>query len=204
VSIGEDGPSQMGLEDLAMFRAVPGSVVLYPADAVSTERCVELAAGHRGIVYIRTTRLKTPVVYGPDEPFAIGALKVVRQDAADRVTVVAAGVTLHEALRAWAELRQRGVAVRVIDLYSVKPLDRVGLLAAARATGGRLVTVEDHYAEGGLGDAVLEAVAAEGIRVRKLAVAELPRSGAPEALLDRCGISAPHIVRTVLEVAGAS
>ena len=204
VSIGEDGPSQMGLEDLAMFRAVPGSVVLYPADAVSTERCVELAAGHRGIVYIRTTRPKTPVVYGPDEPFAIGALKVVRQDAADRVTVVAAGVTLHEALRAWAELRQRGVAVRVIDLYSVKPLDRAGLLAAARATGGRLVTVEDHYAEGGLGDAVLEAVAAEGIRVRKLAVAELPRSGAPEALLDRCGISARHIVETVLGMAGAS
>src|SRR5207302_1129711 len=133
----EDGPSQMGLEDLAMFRAVPGSVVLYPADAVSTERCVELAAGHRGIVYIRTTRPKTPVVYGPDEPFAIGALKVVRQAGTDR-------------------------------------------------------------------DAVLEAVAAEGIRVRKLAVVELPRSGAPEALLDRCGISARHIVRTVLEVAGAS
>jgi len=201
VSIGEDGPSQMGLEDLAMFRAVPGSVILYPADAVSAERCVELAAGHRGIVYIRTTRPKTPVLYGPDEPFDIGGLKVVRQDAADRVTVVAAGVTLHEALRAWAELRQRGLAIRVIDLYSVKPLDRPGLLAAARATGGRLITVEDHYAEGGLGAAVLDAVAGEGIRVHKLAVTELPRSGAPEALLDRYGISARHIVETVLEIA---
>jgi transketolase len=199
VSIGEDGPSQMGLEDLAMFRALPGSVILYPADAVSTERCVELAAGHRGIVYLRTTRPKTPVLYGPEEQFAIGGLKVLRQDPADRVTVVAAGVTLHEALRAWAELRERGVAVRVIDLYSVRPLDRAGLLAAARATSGGLITVEDHYASGGIGDAVLEAVAAAGVRVRKLAVTELPRSGAPEALLDRCGISARHIVQAVLE-----
>jgi transketolase len=202
VSIGEDGPSQMGLEDLAMFRVVPGSVILYPADAVSTERCVELAAGHRGIVYLRTTRPKTSVLYGPEEQFVIGGLKVLRQDPADRMTVVAAGMTLHEALRAWAELRERGVAIRVIDLYSVRPLDQTGLLAAARATGGRLITVEDHYASGGLGDAVLEAVAAEGVRVRKLAVTELPRSGAPEALLDRCGISAPHIVQAVLQGGG--
>src|SRR6266542_2759018 len=166
VSIGEDGPSQMGLEDLAMFRVIPGSVILYPADAVSTERCVELAAGTRGIVYIRTTRPKTPVLYDPDEAFAVGGLKVLRQSEGDRVTVVAAGVTLHEALKAHAELNGQGIAIRIIDLYSVKPLDRESLLAAARATGGRLITVEDHYSQGGLGDAVLEAVAGEGSQVQ--------------------------------------
>ncbi|HET8575694.1 MAG TPA: transketolase [Methylomirabilota bacterium] len=197
VSIGEDGPSQMGLEDLAMFRVIPDSVILYPADSVSTERCVELAAGRRGIVYIRTTRPKTPVLYGPDETFAIGGLKVVAQSEADRVTVVAAGITLHEALKAREELGRHGISIRVIDLYSVKPLDRESLLAAARATGGRLVTVEDHYLQGGLGDAVLEAVAGEGVQVHKLAVSELPRSGPSEALLDRYGISARHIVETV-------
>ena len=204
VSIGEDGPSQMGLEDLAMFRAIPNSVVLYPADAVCAERCVELAAGHRGIVFIRTSRPATPVLYPADEAFAIGGMKVIRQSGADRATVVAAGVTLHEALKAWEQLRGRGIAIRVIDLYSVKPVDAAGLLAAARATGDRLITVEDHYAEGGLGDAVLEAVATEGIRVHKLAVRELPRSGKPAELLDRYGISARHIVDTVLKVAGAT
>jgi transketolase len=200
VSIGEDGPSQMGLEDIAMFRAVPDSVILYPSDAVSTERCVELAAGSRGIAYIRTTRPKTPVLYDPDESFAVGGLKVVRESEADRATVVAAGITLHEALKASEELSGQGTSIRVIDLYSVKPLDRDGLLKAARATGGRLITVEDHYRQGGLGDAVLEAVAEEGIRVHKLAVSELPRSGAPDALLDRYGISARHIADKVREV----
>lgn len=203
VSIGEDGPSQMGLEDLAMFRAVPGATVLYPADGVCAEHCVELAAAHRGIVYIRTSRPATPVLYPPDEPFAIGGLKVVRQSGADRVTVVGAGVTLHEVLKAWQELQGRGIPVRVVDLYSVKPLDRAALLAAARATGNRLITVEDHYAEGGIGDAVLEAVAPEGIRAHKLAVRELPRSGKPAELLDRYGISSRHIVAKVLEVAPA-
>jgi len=202
VSIGEDGPSQMGLEDIAMFRAVPGSAVLYPGDAVCAERCVELAARRQGIVYIRTSRPNTPVIYRADEPFAIGGLKVLRQSDADAATVVAAGVTLHEALKAWEQLKARGVAVRVIDLYSVKPLDGAGLLAAARATGGRLVTVEDHYAEGGLGDAVLEALATEGVRVHKLAVREVPRSGKPAELLERYGISASHIVTTVLRIAG--
>lgn len=203
VSIGEDGPSQMGLEDLAMFRAVPGAVVLYPSDAVSAERCVELAARRRGIVYIRTTRPKTPVLYGPDDVFAVGGLKVLCQSDADRVTVVAAGVTVHEALKAVERLKGRGVAIRVIDLYSVKPVDREGLLAAARATGGRVLTVEDHYAEGGLGDAVLEALGSEdGIRVWKLAVRELPRSGDPGALLERYGISAERIASAVVEIAG--
>lgn len=202
VSIGEDGPSQMGLEDLAMFRAVPESTILYPADAVAAERCVELAARQHGIVYIRTTRPKTPVIYGADEQFTIGGMKVLRQSDSDQVAVVAAGVTLYEALRAWAHLKERGMLIRIIDLYSVKPLDRAGLLEAARATGGRLVTVEDHYVQGGLGEAVLEAVATEGIRVYKMAVGELPRSGDPQTLLNRYGISSDHIVNTVGEVIG--
>jgi transketolase len=204
VSIGQDGPSQMGLEDLAMFRAVPGAVILYPGDAVATERCVALAAAHPGIVYIRTTRPATPVLYGPDEAFAVGGLKVLRESPDDRATVVGAGVTLHEALRAWEALRERGVPVRIIDLYSVQPIDRAGLVTAARSTGDRLITVEDHYAGGGLGDAVLEAVASEGIRVRKLAVTQLPRSGTPAELLDRHGISARRIVEAVLETTGGA
>jgi transketolase len=200
VSVGEDGPSQMGLEDLAMVRAVPGAVILYPADAVAAARCVELAAAHPGLVYLRTTRPRTPVLYEPGEPFTVGGLKVLRQTARDRVTVVAAGITLHEALRAWHLLHERGVDVRVVDLYSVKPVDRAGLLAAARATGNRILTVEDHYAEGGLGEAVLEAVAGEGVQVTKLAVREVPRSGPAEALLERHGISSRHIVETVLRL----
>ena len=202
VSIGEDGPSQMGLEDLAMFRAVPGSLVLYPADGVAGERCVELAARHQGLAYIRTSRPKTPVLYRPDEPFAVGGSKVLRQSDTDRAAVVAAGVTLHEALKAWGQLKDRGVPIRVIDCYSIKPVDRAGLLAAARATGGWLIVVEDHYPEGGLGDAVLDALATEGIRVHKLAVRELPRSGKPQELLDRFGISAQHIAAKVLKVVG--
>lgn len=200
VSVGEDGPSQMGLEDLAMVRAVPGAVILYPADAVSTARCVELAVAHQGLVYLRTTRPRTPILYEPREAFTVGGLKVLRQTARDRVTVVAAGITLHEALRAWHLLHDRGVDVRVVDLYSVKPVDRAGLLAAARATGNRLLTVEDHYAEGGLGDAVLEALAGEGVQVTKLAIREVPRSGAPDALLERYGVSSRHIADTVLRL----
>jgi len=195
VSIGEDGPSQMGLEDVAMMRAIPGSVVLYPSDAVSTERAVELAAAHHGIVYIRTTRPKTPVLYPTEEPFAIGRCKVLRQDVRDRLTIVAAGITLHEALRAYEELKNQGIYARVIDLFSVKPLDRETLCRAARETGGRILTVEDHYPEGGLGDAIAAVAAEEGFRVVKLAVNDLPRSGKPEELLDRYGISARHIVQ---------
>jgi transketolase len=162
-----------------------------------------IQASARGIVYIRTTRPKTPVVYDPDEAFAIGGLKVVRQSEGDRVTVVAAGVTLHEGLRAQEELSGQGIPIRVIDLYSVKPLDREGLLAAARATGGQLITVEDHYAHGGLGDAVLEAVAGKAVQVHKLAITELPRSGPSHALLDRYGISARRIAEKVREVVAA-
>jgi transketolase len=197
VSIGEDGPSQMGLEDLAMMRAAPGSIVLYPCDGVSAERMVELAAQYQGIAYIRTSRPKTPVIYANDEPFTIGGCKVLRSGPNDQLTIVAAGVTLHEALKAYDELQPDKISVRVIDLYSVKPVDREMLLKAASETNNLLLTVEDHYAEGGLGDAVLSAVGPEGVRVRKLAVRELPRSGKPQELLDAHGISARAIINEV-------
>ena len=204
VSIGEDGPSQMALEDLAMCRAQPNIAVLYPCDAVSAERLVALAAYHPGPVYIRTSRPQTPVTYGNDETFSIGGLKVLRQGGNDVATVVGAGVTVFEALKAYDGLKQEGTEIRVIDLYSVAPVDKDGLVAAARATGGHLITVEDHYAAGGIGDAVAEAVAGAGYTIHRLAVREIPRSGKPDELLDRFGISATHImdaVRTVASVA---
>ena len=204
VSIGEDGPSQMALEDLAMMRAIPGCAVLYPCDGVSTERLVAAAARREGMAYIRTTRPKTPVIYGAADEFVIGGSKVVRESPGDAATVVAAGITLFEALRAYDELAAEGIAVRVIDAYSVQPIDRDTLLAAARATAGRLVTVEDHYAAGGLGDAVSEAVAGAGFVVERLAVRDIPRSGRSDELLDRHGISAAHIVRAVRRQVGAA
>jgi transketolase len=201
VSIGEDGPSQMGLEDLALFRAVPNAVVLYPADGVATEACVELAAGHHGPVYLRTTRMATPTLYTHDGAFRIGGLTVLKQSEQDRLTIVAAGITLHEALAAHTQLQAAGLPVRVIDLYSVKPVDAVALVAAARATGNTILTVEDHYLEGGLGDAVQEAVGAAGVRVHRLAVREVPRSGPPLKLLERYGIGREAIVATVRALA---
>jgi transketolase len=198
VSIGEDGPSQMALEDLAMMRAQPNITVLYPSDGVSTDRLVERAAYHAGPVYMRTSRPKTPVIYGPDETFDIGGLKVVRQSADDVATVIGAGVTLFEALKAYDELQKQRISIRVIDLYSVQPIDGATLVRCARESKGRLITVEDHYAGGGIGDAVAAAVAADGFVVQRLAVREIPRSGAPDELLDRYGISARHIVRAVV------
>ena len=198
VSIGEDGPSQMALEDLAMMRAQPNIVVLYPCDAVSTERLLERAAYHRGPVYMRTSRPKTPVIYGPDERFDVGGLKVVRQSAADVATVIGAGITVFEALQAFDQLQARGVSIRVVDLYSVQPIDAVSLVRCAEETKGRLMTVEDHYHAGGIGDAVATAVAGHGFTVTRLAVSEIPRSGTPEQLVDRYGISARHIVAAVL------
>jgi transketolase len=198
VSIGEDGPSQMALEDLAMMRAVHGSTVLYPCDANQTAQLVALMADRKGISYIRTTREKTPLIYGPDERFEIGGSKVVRGGGADdRAVIVAAGITLHEAVKAADELAKDGVKVRVIDAYSVKPIDRGGLAAAAKATGGRIVVAEDHWPEGGLGEAVLAALAGETLRYRHLAVREMPASGKPAELLDAAGISAKHIVAAV-------
>ncbi|OLB62500.1 MAG: transketolase [Acidobacteria bacterium 13_2_20CM_2_66_4] len=200
VSIGEDGPSQMALEDLAIFRAQPNFTVLYPCDGVSAERLVALAANAKGPAYIRTSRPKTPVIYGNDETFSIGGLKVLRQSSQDVATVIGAGVTVFEVLKAYDQLKARGTSIRVIDLYSVSPVDRDGLVAAARATGGHVITVEDHYAAGGVGDAVAEAVADAGFTVHRLAVREIPRSGKPEELLERFGISAAHIIDAVRAV----
>jgi transketolase len=197
VSIGEDGPSQMALEDLAMMRAVPDCTVLYPCDAVSTERLVAQMGAMDGLAYMRTSRPKTPVIYDANEQFPIGGSKVLRESASDAATVVGAGVTVFEALKAYDELQREGINIRVIDAYSVQPIDVVGLTKAAQATGGHVITVEDHYSVGGLGDAVSEALAPAGIAVRRLAVREIPRSGQPEELLDRYGISARHIVEAV-------
>ncbi|HEX4996748.1 MAG TPA: transketolase [Terriglobia bacterium] len=193
VSIGEDGPSQMGLEDLAMFRPIPNCAVLYPSDAVSAEWLTAEAAAYSGMCYVRTTRPKTPVLYANDEKFPIGGSKILRQSADDRLTIVGAGITVHESLKAAATLKEQGIAVRIVDAYSVKPIDAATLLSCAAQTGGRMLVVEDHYFEGGLGDAVLNAVGNQA-RVVKVAVREIPRSGPPEALLDKYGISARHIV----------
>jgi transketolase len=201
VSIGEDGPSQMALEDLALMRAVPDCAVLYPCEAVSTERLVALMAQHTGMAYMRTSRPKTPVLYDANESFRIGGSKVLRQTGADAATVVGAGVTVFEALKAADQLQKDGIAIRVIDAYSVQPIDAATVKDAAKATNGVVLTVEDHYAAGGLGDAVAEALAPAGVTVTRLAVREIPRSGQPEELLDRYGISARHIVETVKRVA---
>jgi transketolase len=197
VSIGEDGPSQMGLEDIAMMAAQPNVTVLYPSDGNSTYHLIEAAAKHKGMVYVRAGRPKTPVLYGPEERFHIGGSKILRQSASDVLTIVAAGVTLFEALKAYDQLKAAGITVRIIDLYSIAPLDRNTLVDSAKSTHGRILTVEDHYAHGGLGDAVLNAVAAEGIKVHKLAVREIPHSGKPEELVDHYGIG----VRSIVEAA---
>jgi transketolase len=195
VSIGEDGPSQMALEDLAALRAVHSSTVLYPCDANQTAQLVAAMADLEGISFLRTTRANTPVIYAPSERFPVGGSKVVRSGHEDEVTIVGAGITLHEALKAAAELEEHGIAARVIDLYSVKPVDADTLRAAAEATGGRIVTVEDHWPEGGLGEAVLSALADfdAPLRVTKLAVADMPASGKPAELLAAAGIDAGHI-----------
>jgi transketolase len=200
VSIGEDGPSQMGLEDIAMMAAQPGVTVLYPSDGTCTYRLVESAANHKGMVYLRAGRPKSPILYGPDEQFSIGGSKVLRQSANDALTIVAAGVTLFEALKAYDKLKATGISVRIIDLYSIVPIDRTTLLESASATHGRLLTVEDHYAHGGLGDAVSAAVSSEGIRVHKLAVRAIPHSGKPEELIDHYGIGARSIVEATQHI----
>src|SRR3989344_2076878 len=199
VSIGEDGPSQMGLEDISLFRAVFGSVVLNPSDAVSCEKLVFEAANHQGIVYIRTARPATPVIYEISQDFKIGGSKIVRSSSNDRVTIVACGVALIEALKAADELAKKDINVRVIDAYSIKPIDEVTLKKAAKETKA-IVTVEDHYPEGGLGDAVLNALSEEKVEVHTLAVSKMPLSGKSQELLDYEGISAKAIVKKVLEI----
>jgi len=199
VSIGEDGPSQMALEDLAMMRAVHGSTVLYPSDGVSTAKLVALMADLEGITYIRTTRAATPVIYEADEEFHVGGSKVLGASGADKATIVASGITLHEAMKAADQLAGEGIPVRVIDAYCVKPIDVETLRQAARETG-KIVVAEDHYCEGGLGDAVLDAFTGTGEplpTVVKLGVHEMPTSGTPAELLNAAGIDATHIVSAV-------
>ena len=197
VSIGEDGPSQMGLEDLAMTCGQPNFTVLYPSDGVSAWHATRLACENKGPTYIRTTGPKTRVLYAPDEKFEVGKSKALRASTNDLVTVVGAGITMFEALAAFDELVKEGIPIRVIDLFSVQPIDVAALIDAANVTDGRIITVEDHYAHGGVGDAVLSALAAQSIFLRKLAVREIPRSGKQAELMDRYGISARHIVAEV-------
>jgi len=201
VSIGEDGPSQMALEDIAMFRSLPGCTVFYPSDAVSTERAVELAANTKGICFVRVSRPATPVIYANQEQFSIGRAKIVRRSASDLVLVVAAGVTLVEANKAADILATQGVNIRVLDPFTIKPLDRRAVQEHAAACGGRVLTVEDHYPEGGIGDAVLDALADDrNTIVKKLAVTAIPRSGPPADLLEMFGISATNIVKAVHDI----
>ena len=204
VSIGEDGPSQMALEDLAEFRAIHGSTVLYPSDANQTAKLLALLVDQPGISYLRTTRGNTPVIYDAGDEFEIGGSRIVRGGSGDDlVTIIGAGITLHEAVEAADALAADGIGARVIDLYSVKPIDGATVVEAARATGGRVIVVEDHWPEGGLGDAVLSALADSGIplRLTKLAVRDLPGSGTPDQLLTAAGIDASAIVDAARQLA---
>ncbi len=203
VYIGQDGPSQMGLEDIAMFRTLRNSVVLCPCDAVSTELLLEEALEHDGIAYVRTTREATPVVYEPGAThLRIGGSKLLQRSADDVLTVVAVGTTVHEALAAYDMLREEGILIRVLDAYSIKPLDTTALYEAARSTHA-LITVEDHYTEGGLGEAVAAALATEPVPVHRLAVDQIPVSGQPEELLRRAGISKEAIAERARQIAEA-
>lgn len=198
VSIGEDGPSQMGLEDIAMFRTIPGSTVFYPSDAVSCERAVELAANTKGVCFIRTSRPATEILYANDEPFIIGKAKIVKQSNDDEVLIIGAGVSLYEGLAAANTLASEGINCRLLDPFTVKPIDQVAIVQNAKACKGRVVVVEDHYQQGGLGEAVLSALALErNIVVKHLFVPNVPRSGPPKVLLDMFGISAKHVVAAV-------
>lgn len=198
ISIGEDGPSQMALEDIAMFRAVQGSTVFYPSDGVSMERAVELAANTKGCCFIRSSRPATEVVHDNNEEFKVGLAKVVLKSDSDKVTVIGAGITLHEAVQASKLLAAEGINIRIVDPFTIKPLDAATILAAAKATGGKIITVEDHYPEGGIGDAVAGALCEEaGVIIKKLAVRELPRSGPSQVLLETYGIDRKAIVAAV-------
>jgi transketolase len=189
---------------MAMFRAVHGSAVFYPSDAISAERLTEVMARRPGINYLRTSRPKTPILYSKDEKFPVPGFKVLRHSAQDKVTVIGAGITVHEALKAADELKAQGIAIRVVDLYCVKPIDGKILAREIGATNGKLITVEDHWPEGGLGEAVLSALALAGVapsKSRLLAVNGMPHSGKPDELIDAFGISARHIAAAVREIA---
>ncbi len=201
VSIGQDGPSQMGLEDVAMMRAIPQSIVLWPSDGVSTYKLVEqMALYHEGVSYMKTTRADTPMLYDASEKFPFGGCKVLRSSAHDVAAIVTAGITVHEALTAYEMLKQHGINIAVIDLYSIKPLDRATLLNIGTAANKTIITVEDHYAQGGLGEAVVSELRNTGITIHSRAVSKMPRSGEPEALMKFEGIDAASIVALVQSV----
>jgi len=198
ISIGQDGPSQMALEDIAMMRSLPNSVVLYPSDAVSTYKLVhQMLEYNQGVSYLRTTRMATPVIYDASAQFPIGGCKVLRQSTDDKVCVIGAGVTLFEALKAYDKLKDEGISIAVIDLYSIKPLDAKTVMAVTHKAGNNIITVEDHYLEGGLGQAVTYEMRNSNIRIECLAVTELPRSGKPEELLAWAGIDTDAIIKKV-------
>jgi len=201
VSIGEDGPSQMALEDIALMSALPNSIVLYPCDAISIHALVEQMIGYtQGISYLRTTRAATPVIYATDEHFPIGGCKILRQSDRDVACVIAAGITIFESLNAYETLKKEGIAVAIIDLYCVKPVDTQAILQVARASHNRIITVEDHYIQGGVGAAVCSALINTGVQITNLAITALPQSGKPIALLNAYGISAQHIINAVKHV----
>ncbi|XP_050308046.1 transketolase-like protein 2 [Anthonomus grandis grandis] len=201
VSIGEDGASQMGLEDISMFRSIPGSTVFYPADAVAAERAIELAANTPGITFTRTNRPATKIIYPNDQEFQVGKSNVLMSTTNDKVLFIGGGVTLMEGLKAAEELATQKIGVRVLDLFTIKPIDQEGIIKNAKECGGRILVVEDHYPEGGIGEAVLTAVSEErDMYVKKVAVPRVPRSGTPAQVLDYYGLTAKHIVNYVLEV----
>ena len=206
VSIGQDGPSQMALEDIASLRAVCDSIVLYPSDGNQTVKLIEQMVDLEGIVYLRTTRMKTPIIYSADETFPIGGSKVVHSSDDDAITIMGAGVTLHEAIKAYKRLKQEGITVRIIDLYSIKPIDVETISQAASDTEGKIIVVEDHWAEGGIGAAVLDALTSEdstytgAIQLTKLAVTKMPSSGAPEDMLQAAKINADAIFEAALSM----
>uniref|UniRef100_A0A8C7NUP2 transketolase n=1 Tax=Oncorhynchus mykiss TaxID=8022 RepID=A0A8C7NUP2_ONCMY len=205
LSIGEDGPSQMGLEDIAMFRAIPTATIFYPSDGVSIEKAVELAASTKGVCYIRTSRPENPIIYSSNEDFHVGQAKVVYQSTEDKVTVIGAGITLHEAVAAAEMLKKERIFIRVIDPFTIKPLDSKTIIEHARQTRGRILTVEDHYYEGGLGEAVCSAVVNEqGFTLQRLAVAHVPRSGKPNELLKIYGIDREAICQAIRKMLSGS
>jgi len=197
VSIGEDGPSQMGLEDISMFRCLPNSIVFYPSDAVSTEKIVELCNKIKGLKYIRTTRPKTPVIYSDNEKFEIGGLKVLRQSKKDKVVIVGAGITLHEAIKSYERLAKNGIMTCVVDCYCVKPFNSKKFIELAMKHGKKILVVEDHYQEGGIGETIAKTVSGSAISVACLAINELPRSGKSEELMKKYKIDSNAIVNAV-------
>jgi len=200
ISIGEDGPSQMGLEDLASMRAISGSTVLCPADAVSTEKLVEKMIQTQGLCYLRTARPETEVIYSNDETFEIGGAKVLRQNEKDQLTLIGTGITVYEILQAAEELKGQGIEVTLIDAYSIKPLARNLILSCAQKSQKRIITVEDHYIEGGLGDAVAGELSSEGIQVHKLGVREIPHSGKKDELMEKFEINAKAIIKLAIKI----